>query len=221
MRPVLVLRPEPAASATVERAQAAGLNARAVPLFTIEPIAWTLPDVGSFDGLLLTSANSVRHAGELLRQLRGLPVYAVGDATADAARERGFDIKATGAAGIDRLLGSIEPDLNLLHLCGRDRKEPASAKQSITALPVYGARAVEDPDLGDLANCVALLHSPRAAERFAELVSDKSAVAIVAISPAAAQAAGPGWNCVAAAAEPNEEALLALAAKLCNKSAPK
>ena len=42
------------------------------------------------------------------RTLRGLPVYAVGEATAEAARNGGFDIAATGDAGVDRLLGSIE-----------------------------------------------------------------------------------------------------------------
>ena len=39
MRRVLVLRPEPGASATVERARERGLDAIAAPLFEIEPIA--------------------------------------------------------------------------------------------------------------------------------------------------------------------------------------
>ena len=60
-------------------------------------------------GCLLTSANAVRCGGEQLHSLRGLKAYAVGEATAEAAREAGFDIAATGDAGVDRLLGSIEP----------------------------------------------------------------------------------------------------------------
>ena len=40
MRRVLVLRPEPGASATVERARRLGLDAVAIPLFEIEPVAW-------------------------------------------------------------------------------------------------------------------------------------------------------------------------------------
>ena len=78
--------------------------------------------------------------------MRGLKAYAVGDATAEAARDAGFDIAATGDAGVDRLLGSIEPDLKLLHLCGEDRREPEGAKQKITAVTVYRAKPVDAPD---------------------------------------------------------------------------
>ena len=44
MRRLLVLRPEPGASATVERARALGLDAVAMPLFEVEPVAWDAPD---------------------------------------------------------------------------------------------------------------------------------------------------------------------------------
>ena len=86
MKRVLVLRPEPGASATVKRAKERGLDALAIPLFEVRPVDWDVPDAGSFDGLLLTSANAVRHSGEQLKELRGLPVHAVGAATAAAAR---------------------------------------------------------------------------------------------------------------------------------------
>ena len=92
MRPLLVLRPEPGASATVKRARELGLEPVAAPLFEIEPLPWEAPEPGGFDALLLTSANAVRHGGSKLAKLRGLRVYAVGDATAEAARESGFDI---------------------------------------------------------------------------------------------------------------------------------
>ena len=87
MRPVLVLRPEPGASETVERARGRGLNAIAVPLFEVRPLEWEAPEPSGFAGLLLTSANAVRHGGERLAKLRGLKVYAVGEATAEAARD--------------------------------------------------------------------------------------------------------------------------------------
>src|SRR5436853_459962 len=100
MTRVLVLRPEPGATATLAKARAQGLEAVAVPLFNVERVAWELPDASSFDGLLLTSANAVRCGGEKLQELRGLKVYAVGEATAEAARDAGFDIDATGDAGV-------------------------------------------------------------------------------------------------------------------------
>src|SRR5213079_312863 len=99
MTRVLVLRPEPGASATVEKARERGLDAIAVPLFAVEPLAWQAPEPIGFDGLLLTSGNAVRHGGEGLQALRRLKVYAVGEATAEAARVAGFNVAATAAAG--------------------------------------------------------------------------------------------------------------------------
>jgi uroporphyrinogen-III synthase len=220
MRRVLVLRPEPGAAATVKRARKLGLDAVGLPLFEIEPLAWQAPEASGFDGLLLTSANAVRHGGEGLASLRGLKVYAVGEATADAAREAGFDIAATGDDGVDRLLGSIEPDLRLLHLCGRDRRDTGGAPQRISEIPVYAAKAIENPDLA-VAGSLALIHSPRAGERFAALVRDRASIAIAAISRAAADATGTGWQAIEVAEKPNDDALLALAARLCNNSRPK
>ena len=221
MAQLLVLRPESVASATLARARELGLDAVAVPLFEIEPVGWEAPQAGGFDGLLLTSANAVRCAGDQLQDLRGLKAYAVGEATAAAARDAGFDIASTGEAGIERLLGSIEPDLRLLHLCGEDRRAPQEARQTITPLAVYRAKPIEHPRLPAPAGSVALIHSPRAGRRFAELVTDRSGALVAAISAAAAEAAGTGWKSVEVAERPDDEALLALAARLCNNPSPK
>lgn len=221
MRRVLVLRPEPGAGATVERARKLGLDATAVSLFEIEPVEWQAPDAGSFDGLLVTSANAVRTAGDQLTALCGLKAYAVGDATAQAARDAGFDVASSGDSGVERLLGSIEPELKLLHLCGADRREPPDVRQPITPLVVYRSQPVEAPDLSCAAGAIALIHSPRAGERFADLVNDRGSIAIVAISRAAADATGHGWQSVEIVEQPNDDALLALAARLCNKPDPK
>ena len=221
MTRVLVLRPEPGASATVKRARELGLDAVAVPLFEVEPIQWIAPDLSSFDGLLLTSANAIRQGGEQLRELRGLKVYAVGRATAEAARDAGFDIAAAGAAGVASLLGSIEPDLRLLHLCGVDRREPDDSRQDITVVEVYKSHAISSPDLSTAKDSVALIHSPRAGRRFADLVEDRKFIRIAAISKGAADAAGEGWKSIDVVEQPSDEALLALAACLCNKSQPK
>lgn len=217
MRRLLVLRPEPGASATVDEARRRGLEAIAAPLFEVEAVAWEAPDPAQFDALLLTSANAVRHGGEGLKALLGLSVYAVGDATADAAREAGFVIAAAGDAGVEELLASIGSDLKLLHPCGADRH---AAHRQITTITVYRANTIPAPNLGGAAGSVALIHSPRAGRRFAELIREKAGIAVAAISPAAAQAAGSGWERVEAADRPSDDALLALAAQLCNKPAP-
>ena len=216
MRRVLVLRPEPGASATAERARSMGLEPVTIPLFAMEAVPWKAPDTGEFDGLLLTSANAVRHGGSQLGQLRELPVYAVGEATADAAHGAGFEVRATGDNGVDGLLGSINRALKLLHLAGEDRREPATPSQRMTTVSVYRARELP-VDLSAAAYCVALVHSPRAARRFAELVTEPESIAIAAISAAAAEAAGDGWKSISVAEQPTDEAVLALAAQLCDK----
>jgi len=218
---VLVLRPEPGASATVAKALGSGLDAVAIPLFKIEPMAWQAPEAAGFDGLLLTSANAVRCAGDQVQGLRGLKTYAVGEATAEAARQAGFDVAATGDAGVDRLLGSLDPDLKLLHLCGADRRAPRDPKQRITPIVVYRSILLDAPDLSWAQGNAALIHSPRAGERFAELVQERDSITIIATSPAAADAVGYGWQTVEIADQPNDDALLALAARLCNNSPPK
>lgn len=223
MDDVLVLRPEPGASATAERARALGLAAIAIPLFEVEPVTWQAPEPLNFDGLLLTSANAIRHGGEELNHVKALRVYAVGAATAQAARSEGFDVAATGDSDLAYFLAAIDPGLRLLHLAGEHRTATAQPRQQITTLTVYRSQAVEDAALRPAR--VALIHSPRAGRRFAELAMaqdlDNSAIAIAAISANAAAAVGAGWASVAIAPAPTDEALLALAARLCNNPAPR
>jgi uroporphyrinogen-III synthase len=218
MRNIVILRPEPGASKTFEKAVAQGLNAVKLPLFEIEPLAWVPPNLSDFDGLLVTSANAIRQAGAGLERLKSLPVYAVGQATAEAAEEAGFKVAKAGIAGVRNLLGKIHSDLRLLHLAGEDRIDPRRAWQKITAVPVYRSRVIDPVDPGGLEGSVVLVHSPRAGERLAEIAHERSTIAVAAISRAAAQTCGGGWKQIAFVTRPNDIALLALAARLCEKS---
>ena len=220
MRRLVVLRPEPGASATVERAAALGIEAVAMPLFKVEPVAWAVPDARDFDALLVTSANAVRHGGAGLERLLQLPAYAVGEATADAARAAGLAVAATGDGGVEELLDRVPAGLRLLHLCGEHRTMTDTSRP-IAAVAVY--RSIELPPPGGLERIegqAVAVHSPRAGRRLAQLAShatiDRSAIRIAAISDAAKAAAGDGWECCEAAAQPDETALLALAARLCD-----
>jgi uroporphyrinogen-III synthase len=222
MRRVVVLRPEPGASDTVRKLAERGLGAIALPLFAIEPIEWRAPDPAEFDALLLTSANAVRHGAGELAKLRGLPVYAVGEATAEVAREAGLGVAQTGSVGVDALLAQIPPDLRLLHLAGEHRAEPKDARHRITVVTVYRAKALPPaPGLQQAQGNVVLIHSPRAGRRFAELADeanlDRSSITIAAISASAADAAGTGWAEVQTADPPSDDSLLALAERLCHK----
>ena len=221
MTGVLVLRPEPGASATVARARSCGFHAIAVPLFEIEPLDWDAPLAAHFDGLLLTSANALRQGGRKLEGLRGLKVYSVGEQTAKEAVKAGFEVEASGDAGIDGLLARIPSSLKLLHLCGADRREPEWATQKITQVVVYRSKPIRAPDLSEAPGAIALIHSPRAGRRLAELIAVRETTSIAAISKVAADAVGGGWKTVGTAERPTDEGLLALAARLCNKPHPK
>jgi uroporphyrinogen-III synthase len=223
MRRLAILRPEPGATATAQAARSLGLDPIVMPLFKVEATRWTAPDPGSLDGLLITSANAIRCGGGELDKLRRLPVFAVGEATAAAAEEAGFTIKAAGQGGVDALLASIPPTLRLLHLCGDRWREPRDASQTITRLPVYRSAELPLPaNFRGLEGAVVAVHSPRAAERLAELTSEaglaRDRTIVAAISAEAAASAGGGWQLVEAAPEPNDRALLALAARLCHNA---
>ena len=222
MRPLAILRPEPGASATAKAAEEMGLTPIVMPLFRVEPVPWQAPNPGQFDGLLLTSANAILHGGRELERLRALSAYCVGERTALAVREAGVEVAIVGNGGVDALLESLPADLKLLHLTGAHWREPGKARQSIRHVPVYESVELPRPERFVEANgAVAALHSTRAASLFARHVDaagmNRSTIAIAAISPEAAEAAGGGWETAEAASEPSDAALLAIAARLCNK----
>jgi uroporphyrinogen-III synthase len=225
MRRLIILRPEPGATASLKRADALGLDAVSMPLFGVHPIVWTPPDPTVFDAVLTTSANAMRHGGAGLARFRHLPLHAVGEATAEAAREAGFADVIAASGNVEDLLSLLPSALRLFHPCGRDRRDLSRALQKILSVPVYAAEALPRPDVfANIPGAVVAVHSPRAGERLAELTDaaaiDRASVRIAAISEAAAGAAGEGWAEVASAAEPNDRALLELAARLCEKPSP-
>lgn len=214
MKPLVLIRPEPGLSASAERAQALGLNIIRWPLFRIEPVEWQVPDADSHDAILLTSANAARMAGSGLSQLLPLPVYAVGEATADAARRAGLSVVDVGDAGVDRLLAAVPETVRLLHLTGADRVARTVARD-ISEVIVYRSVVTDDPAPDDLAGSVIAVHSPRAGQALAGRIQHRDTISIAAISEAAAKACGSGWAGVAVAAAPSDEHLLPLAATLC------
>lgn len=221
--PLIVTRPEPGNATTVARAAALGLDARAMPLFAARALPWTPPAAGDFDVLLLTSAQAVRLAGPQLAALAALPAYAVGDATAAAAAAAGMTIVRTGEADAKRLLDAMAAEKidRILWLCGHDRSVFDPRGMTIQPLPCYTVDPVDPPPGWSgliAAPAVLLAHSARAARRIAALAGPSRAhLALVAISPAVATAAGTGWAERTASAQPTDAGMLALAAALCHK----
>ncbi|WP_395328844.1 uroporphyrinogen-III synthase [Novosphingobium sp. BL-8H] len=205
------------------------LDARAFPLFAVRPLDWQPVARETIDALLLGSANALRHGGAALERYRGLPAYAVGERTAEAAREAGLDVILTGSGGLQGVLGRIDPaHRRLLRLAGRERivlDLPPSL--SITTREVYASEALPLSDRlkALLAKpAIVLLHSGEAAAHFAgacaEAGINRAAIRLAALGPRIAEAAGFGWAAIAIATEPNDAALLALARDLCQGFTP-
>jgi uroporphyrinogen-III synthase len=211
---LLILRPEPGASETAARARAMGLEPLVAPLFAIKGVVGPAAEAARYDAVLLTSANGARFAPA---GLTALPCFAVGERTAAAARAAGFaEVRAgpcDGAAAAAMMAAAGVK--RALHLCGRDHLEVEAPGVEIERRVVYAAEPV--PNERFQGPAVAMIHSARAGVRFAQLVDDKAAFAVAAISAAAAAAAGEGWAAKAVAATPREQALLELAARLYNQ----
>ncbi len=220
---VLVTRPQPGASATAAKLAALGHDVLVAPLLTIEPRDWEMPGV-PVDALVLTSANAVRLWSDRIAIFRHLPVFAVGGATAAAARRSGFCNVTEGDDGVAALAVTLASRGlgRVLHLAGEDRTpadwpagvsvETRTVYAAIPAAALPGAVAAA---LAQGAVATSLLFSPRTAAVFARLCDahriDRSGVAIAAISAAACEAAGPGWRWAAVAGCPTEAALFAAA----------
>jgi len=216
MRQFLLLRPEPGLSASAERARGLGLDVITCPLFRVEPVAWEVPDAANYDALLLTSANAMRHGGAGLEALKSLPVHAVGKTTAAIARMAGFEVASVGAGNVAELVEALPNSLRLLHLAGEDHR--LKADKRIERRIVYRSVQIDRPGLPPLADLVIAVHSPRAGARLAELAEPREQTVVAAISTAAADTVGNGWERVEIAAQPNDSSLLALAAMLCHTS---
>jgi uroporphyrinogen-III synthase len=223
-RPIAVLRPEPGNSATARPIEALGLTAVRLPLFAVQPLIWQAPDAGRFDAIIVTSANAVRHAGPALDRFRHLPAFAVGKATAEAARTAGFSVALTGEGDAAALMAAAQRHgvTRALHVSGRDVSASDGGAEGIIAerVTVYASEEVPigRDELTALIGTVALLHSPRAGARLAALIDEagiaRATLDIAAISQAAADAAGHGWSAVAVAATPDDAALIATAQRL-------
>jgi uroporphyrinogen-III synthase len=225
MLPLIIVRPEPGASATAARAATLGLNPRIIPLFDIVPQAWRLPDPAHFDALLLTSANAVRHAGPGLAALAHLPCYCVGPATTAAAQAMGLSPVLTGNSGAQAVVDAMTARgaQAILWLSGSARTRIVAARHTrITVIATYGAMAVAFPASWHEATAgpaVIMLHSVRAAQRVAQLAGPMAKhLTLLAISPAVADAAGPGWRGCAIAERPSDAEMLAMAGQLCQLS---
>lgn len=223
MLPLLITRPEPSAGQSLCRAFDLGLKAHSLPLFAAHAADWAVPDPESYDALLITSAQTIWLGGAGVLKLVSLPVYAVGAASAAAARAAGFHVKQVGDSDGKTLLVQMQAKgvRRILWLNGRDHTQLDGGKIQLHTLPCYAVDRVVPPTAWDALiaqPAVIMAHSTRAAEYIAELtISGRRHLILLAISAKVAAAAGTGWGAVHVAEQPHDAAMLAVAVKLCHK----
>ena len=128
---VLVTRPQPDDELTATALRARGFTALKAPMLRFEPVAFRGDVDARYGAVIATSANALRAIASHLKghHLLELPLFAVGEHTAAAARGAGFThvISADGDAGAlrDLVLASVRSKelkkaSTLLYLAGAD-----------------------------------------------------------------------------------------------------
>lgn len=196
IRRVWITRAQPGAARTAARLSTLGFEPVVAPLLTIRPLPDALntaPDFATVAALAFTSPNGVAAFTALTPGLRDRPVFAVGDATAEAARDAGF-ADARSAAGdihaLARLIGA-SPIKGLILAPGA--REPAGdlpallPDHDVRRLPVYAAEETDVVVPTDFD--AVLVHSPRAARALAAILTPEAARNRLAVCISAAAAA--------------------------------
>lgn len=225
----LVTRAEDAASRTAERLAHAGHSIIRAPLLKIEPLAFAWPQ-GPFDALLATSGNAFTDLPQPC-PFTALPLYTVGERTAERARAAGFPhsvAKGQDAKALtDFLLGDLPVSTRLLYLAGAERRPQLETRlrqagRHLVVVETY--RAIPAGPLTDEARTaltdgapLTILHfSPRSARLFlaatAEIPLNPKTLRHIALSDAVAAPLKTAGFAVSVAAAPDEDAMLALAA---------
>ncbi|HBI18718.1 MULTISPECIES: uroporphyrinogen-III synthase [unclassified Brevundimonas] len=216
---VWITRAEPGASRTAARLRDMGLEPIIASLLAVEPLTPVLPDLATFNALAFTSPNGVA-AFAALTPRRDHPVFAVGDATAQAASAVGFPDVRSAQGDLAALARLIAESLSEAAILIPQAETPAG--DMTAALTRAGARGVTAHLLSTYrtnpttqpappAFDAVLIHSPRAAK----LLGDRHAgrlndVEVACISPAAAAPLAALGLHPLIATDPNEAALLAI-----------
>ncbi len=223
MSTILAIRPEPGLSSTLKLASELGLAVLGHSLFEIRALAWEGPDQAEIDALLIGSANAILHGGEGLADYLTKPVYAVGESTAQAAREAGFTVARVGSGGLQSVLDDLVKPLKLLRIAGAEHVAlvPPQGTTIETVIAYESVPLKLDPDL--LAptddHVLVMLHSAAAARHFAQecrrLGLKRGAITLAVLGPRIAEAAGAGWKTIHIAPQPSDGALLEMIRQLC------
>jgi uroporphyrinogen-III synthase len=136
---ILVTRAHPDNEATAAKLRAAGHEVWLAPVLKFEPVLFHDEGEAEYSAVIVTSANAIRAVAPQLRELDllKLPLFAVGEHTAAAARDAGFAevIVAGGDAAAlrDKVVQSardkvLKKKSTLLYLAGADLSRDLSGE---------------------------------------------------------------------------------------------
>jgi uroporphyrinogen-III synthase len=154
---ILVTRPEPDNATTAAALGARGFAVLRAPLLQFQPLPFRLQSDLQYRGVIVTSTNALRAIAShpLQRDLLELPLFAVGERTAETARANGFSnvVAADGdVAALRKLIVATarkNASAPLLYLAGAElasdlATDLASAKIAVTTLTVYRMAGIDD-----------------------------------------------------------------------------
>ena len=179
---IWITRAQPGADATADRVRALGHDALVAPLLAVRVLPDVSVELSGVAALAFTSANGVRAFADASGE-RGLKVFAVGAATAQAARQAGFRSVLSADGDVEALAEGIavrrsELKGAVLHpgaaepagdLAGALEKHGVEARRLILYETAPVALAEEQAAMLSRADAV-LLHSPRAAQVLAKVL---------------------------------------------------
>lgn len=216
---VAITRAQPEADRTAERVRARGHEAIITPLLKIVPCGYDTNTEGA-QAIIFTSTNGVRAFPDA-RGARDRIVLTVGDATAEAAREAGFDIVRSADGDVAALAAlakaALDPTKGKLihiagdHVAGDLGVELRAAGFSVERRLAYASVAAATlPDALKQPLDIVLFHSARAAETFVALgAPNAKKLTAGCLSAAVAEAAGKtSWKRITVAPRPREDDLL-------------
>jgi uroporphyrinogen-III synthase len=223
---VWITRAEPGAAATAGRLRALGHEPLIAPLLEVRALADVRLDLTGVEALAFTSANAVA-AFTALTTARDLPVFAVGEATAEAARAAGFVAVDSADGDVDALAARIAaaaPQGAVLYPSAVEPAGDLAGALSAAGVPVRAVRIYDTLAATTLPAAVeaafsrqgfdaVLVHSPKAGQILAGLLDRARAAEIDAFALSKACAApleARGFRRLHVAPLPNEPAMLAL-----------
>lgn len=149
---ILITRPYAQSQLYARELEEFGFSCLIEPMMEIELLAYDMPDMAKYQGLIFTSSNAVRDIAGRIED-KSLPVFCVGGQTAYSAKAAGFQnvLSADGAAEdlLKLVSNEVEKGQALLHVRGYHTALPIHIMLKeqgigVDLLTVYKAEHVED-----------------------------------------------------------------------------